>query len=45
MYLQDILYSGETHCVKKFVLHNNFPGHYDFGMLVFCKTFIFEIHN
>ncbi|KAI9354051.1 hypothetical protein DFJ73DRAFT_759498 [Zopfochytrium polystomum] len=27
----DVVFDGELHCVKKFVLHTNFPGHYDFN--------------
>lgn len=31
---QDILFDSTTHLVKKFVLHTNFPGHYNFNMQV-----------
>jgi hypothetical protein len=30
--LQDILLDANTHKVKKFILHTNFPGHYNFNM-------------
>ena len=30
--LQDILFDARVHRVKKFILHTNFPGHYDFNM-------------
>ena len=30
--LQDVLFDARTHRVKKFVLHTNYPGHYNFGM-------------
>ena len=29
---QDILFDARTNRVKKFVLHTNFPGHYNFNM-------------
>ena len=28
----DILFDGKTHTVTKLVLHNNYPGHYDFNI-------------
>jgi hypothetical protein len=28
----DVLFDAVTHTVKKFVLHTNYPGHYNFGM-------------
>lgn len=31
---QDILFDAKTQKVKKFVLHTNFPGHYNFNMWV-----------
>ncbi|XP_043260412.1 PHAF1 protein CG7083-like [Colletes gigas] len=33
----DILFEAKTQCVKKFVLHTNYPGHYNFKMY-HCKT-------
>eukprot|EP00252_Welwitschia_mirabilis_P008438 TRINITY_DN20270_c0_g2_i1.p1 TRINITY_DN20270_c0_g2~~TRINITY_DN20270_c0_g2_i1.p1 ORF type:complete len:407 (+),score=58.00 TRINITY_DN20270_c0_g2_i1:201-1421(+) len=36
----DILFDGETHKIKKFVLHTNFPGHVDFNSYVKCNFFI-----
>ena len=30
--LQDILFDAQTQKVKKFVLHTNYPGHYNFNM-------------
>ena len=29
---QDILFDAYSHQVKKFILHTNFPGHYNFNM-------------
>ncbi len=29
---QDILFDASVHKVKKFILHTNYPGHYDFNM-------------
>ena len=29
---QDILFDARTNAVKKFILHTNFPGHYNFNM-------------
>ena len=29
---QDILFDACSHLVKKFILHTNFPGHYNFNM-------------
>ena len=31
---QDILFDARLHRVKKFVLHTNLPGHYNFNMCV-----------
>ena len=28
---QDILFDANVHRVKKFILHTNYPGHYDFN--------------
>ena len=33
--LKDVLFDAATHKVKKFVLHTNLPGHYNFNMYVF----------
>ena len=33
----DILFDGSKHSVKKFVLHSNYPGHYDFNIYYRCK--------
>jgi len=30
--LQDILFDAKTHKIKKFIVHTNFPGHYNFNM-------------
>ena len=30
--LQDILFDAKHNKVKKFILHTNFPGHYNFNM-------------
>ena len=35
--LQDILLDANTHKVKKFILHTNFPGHYNFNMYYRCE--------
>ncbi|XP_023930822.1 UPF0183 protein C16orf70 homolog [Lingula anatina] len=32
----DILFDANTHKVKKFVLHTNYPGHYNFNMYSRC---------
>lgn len=32
----DILFEASTHIVKKFVLHTNYPGHYNFNMYCRC---------
>lgn len=36
----DILFDAYTHRVKKFILHSNFPGHYNFNMYYRCKFYI-----
>ncbi|CAH1780529.1 unnamed protein product [Owenia fusiformis] len=33
----DILFDANTNLVKKFVLHTNFPGHYNFNMYYRCE--------
>ncbi|CAH2057097.1 unnamed protein product, partial [Iphiclides podalirius] len=33
----DILFDARTHQVKKFVLHTNYPGHYNFNMYHRCE--------
>jgi len=35
--LQDILFNARTQCIKKFVLHTNYPGHYNFNMYHRCE--------
>ncbi|KAF6160542.1 hypothetical protein GIB67_019482 [Kingdonia uniflora] len=37
----DILFDGQTHRIKKFVLHTNFPGHADFNSYKKCNFFIY----
>ncbi|CAO2828053.1 unnamed protein product [Amaranthus hypochondriacus] len=37
----DILFDGQTHKIKKFVLHTNYPGHPDFNSYIKCN---FVIH-
>jgi len=32
----DILFDARTNCVKKFILHTNYPGHYNFNMYHRC---------
>ncbi|XVF17985.1 hypothetical protein REPUB_Repub10bG0172600 [Reevesia pubescens] len=36
----DILFDGQTHKVKKFVLHTNYPGHADFNSYIKCNFVI-----
>ncbi|KAF3593029.1 hypothetical protein DY000_02026465, partial [Brassica cretica] len=36
----DILFDGETHRAKKFVLHTNYPGHADFNSYIKCNFVI-----
>lgn len=36
-FTQDILFDAKTQCVKKFVLHTNYPGHYNFNMYHRCE--------
>ncbi|XP_078446122.1 PHAF1 protein At3g51130 isoform X2 [Wolffia australiana] len=36
----DILFDGQTHRIKKFVLHTNFPGHSDFNTYTKCNFLI-----
>ncbi|XP_038718852.1 UPF0183 protein At3g51130-like isoform X2 [Tripterygium wilfordii] len=38
----DILFDGQTHKIKKFVLHTNYPGHADFNSYIKCN---FVIHS
>ncbi|CAG5055357.1 unnamed protein product [Parnassius apollo] len=33
----DVLFDARTHRVKKFVLHTNYPGHYNFNMYHRCE--------
>ncbi|KAK6178576.1 hypothetical protein SNE40_013334 [Patella caerulea] len=33
----DILFDANTHKVKKFILHTNYPGHYNFNMYCRCE--------
>ncbi|KAF9602142.1 hypothetical protein IFM89_025309, partial [Coptis chinensis] len=37
----DILFDGQTHKIKKFVLHTNFPGHADFNSYLKCNFLIY----
>ncbi|TQE08022.1 hypothetical protein C1H46_006296 [Malus baccata] len=37
----DILFDGQTHKIKKFVLHTNYPGHADFNSYIKCNFVIF----
>ncbi|GFQ06614.1 upf0183 protein at3g51130 [Phtheirospermum japonicum] len=36
----DILFDGQTHKIKKFVLHTNYPGHPDFNSYMKCNFVI-----
>ena len=38
--LQDVLFDAQTHTVKKFVLHTNLPGHFDFTSYSKCNLSI-----
>uniref|UniRef100_A0A0D6R3Y6 Uncharacterized protein n=1 Tax=Araucaria cunninghamii TaxID=56994 RepID=A0A0D6R3Y6_ARACU len=40
----DILFDGQTHKIKKFVLHTNFPGHADFNSYIKCNFVIHCLH-
>ncbi|CAH1992618.1 unnamed protein product [Acanthoscelides obtectus] len=33
----DVLFDATTHLAKKFVLHTNYPGHYNFNMYARCE--------
>jgi hypothetical protein len=37
----DNLFDGQTHKIKKFVLHTNYPGHADFNSYIKCNFSIF----
>lgn len=39
MYLlfQDVLFDAKSHRVKKFILHTNYPGHYNFNIYFRCN--------
>ncbi|CAM8915597.1 unnamed protein product [Rhodiola kirilowii] len=41
----DILFDGQTHKVKKFVLHTNYPGHANFNSYMRCNFFIYNSGN
>ncbi|OUC47761.1 hypothetical protein D917_06676 [Trichinella nativa] len=41
---KDILFDATSHRVKKFVLHTNYPGHYDFGIYNRCN-FNFKLYG
>ncbi|KAL0391499.1 UNVERIFIED_CONTAM: hypothetical protein Slati_4535000 [Sesamum latifolium] len=38
----DILFDGQTHKIKKFVLHTNYPGHADFNSYMKCNFLIYS---
>ncbi|KAK3011607.1 hypothetical protein RJ639_011675 [Escallonia herrerae] len=38
----DILFDGQTHKIKKFVLHSNYPGHADFNSYRKCNFVILD---
>ncbi|KAL2552733.1 hypothetical protein Fot_06366 [Forsythia ovata] len=38
----DILFDGQTHKIKKFVLHTNYPGHADFNSYMKCNFVIYS---
>lgn len=37
----DFLFDASTHTVKKFILHTNFPTHYEFNQYPFCPPLLF----
>ncbi|KAF3646667.1 UPF0183 protein [Capsicum baccatum] len=37
----DILFDGQTHKIKKFILHTNYPGHADFNTYMKCNFVIY----
>ncbi|ERN10848.1 UPF0183 protein At3g51130 [Amborella trichopoda] len=37
----DVLFDGQSHKIKKFVLHTNFPGHVDFNSYIKCNFVIY----
>ncbi|KAK6922638.1 Phagosome assembly factor 1 [Dillenia turbinata] len=37
----DILFDGQTHKIKKFVLHTNYPGHANFNSYIKCNFVIY----
>lgn len=47
----DILFDGQTHKIKKFVLHTNYPGHADFNsymkcnFVIHCSDFVGSYHQ
>ncbi|KAE8655971.1 UPF0183 protein [Hibiscus syriacus] len=41
----DTLFDGQTHKVKKFVLHMNYPGHADFSSYIKCNFVILDVNN
>ncbi|CAM8902328.1 unnamed protein product [Rhodiola kirilowii] len=41
----DILFDGQTHKIKKFVLHTNYPGHADFNSYMKCNFVIYSSDN
>ncbi|XP_020243197.1 UPF0183 protein At3g51130-like isoform X1 [Asparagus officinalis] len=41
----DILFDGQTHRIKKFVLHTNFPGHSDFNSYIKCNFVIYDTNT
>ncbi|KAI8030648.1 UPF0183 protein [Camellia lanceoleosa] len=38
----DILFDGQVHKIKKFVLHTNYPGHADFNSYIKCNFVIYN---
>jgi len=36
----DILFDAKTHKIKKFIVHTNFPGHYNFNIYHRCEFYI-----
>lgn len=41
----DVLFDGQTHKIKKFVLHTNYPGHADFNSYIKCNFIIYSSNS
>lgn len=43
--LGSLYMSSQTHKIKKFVLHTNFPGHSDFNTYIKCNFVIYDVNS